>query len=178
MVSFKPVEIQLWIFFSRYVSTVLSCPYEGSIDPKKVLDVTVQLKELGCYEVSLGDTIGIGDPKSMSLLLDIVLQSIKPEMIAIHCHDTYGMALANTLVALDYSITTFDSSIGGLGGCPYAPGASGNVATEDLVYMMQRMGIETGINFEMLLQTSQFINSYLNRKSSRIVQALSCGKSN
>lgn len=127
---------------------------------------------MGCYQISLGDTIGKSDPQSMDKLLETVLKSISAEKIALHCHDTYGMALVNIYVALGHSIATFDSSIGGLGGCPYAPGASGNVATEDLVYMLDKMGIITGINFESLIETSKFINSYLDRRPSRIVQAL------
>eukprot|EP01035_Chromulina_nebulosa_P018604 gene18604-24333_t len=120
-----------------YVSCVLGCPYEGKIDPQVVKRVTKRLLDLGCYEVSLGDTIGIGTPGSTSALLDELTSDIPSDKLAVHFHDTYGQALANILIALQYGINVIDSSISGLGGCPYASGASGNVATEDVVYMLQ-----------------------------------------
>lgn len=135
--------------------------------------LTGRLYEMGCYEVSLGDTIGIGDPGSMEILMKNVLTVIPLESVAIHCHDTYGMALANVYVALKHGVTVFDSSVGGLGGCPFAPGASGNVATEDLVYMFDKLGIHTGVNFQALMKTGLHINSLLGRNTtSKIVQAL------
>lgn len=139
-------------------------------------DLAAQLREIGCYEISLGDTIGIGDPKSMDSLLSKVLQVIPSGSVAVHCHDTYGMALANVFAALQHGISTFDSSVGGLGGCPYAPGASGNVATEDLIHMLHRMGIQTGVDLDSLCEASLFINSTINRKPSKIVQILSSKK--
>jgi len=128
-----------------YVSCVVGCPYEGDIDPQAVADVASRLLDLGCYEVSLGDTIGVGTPGTTSAMLAEVVKVVPPEQLAGHFHNTYGMALANIHAALQYGVTTFDSSVAGLGGCPYAPGASGNVATEDVVYMLHGLGIETGI---------------------------------
>ena len=135
-----------------YVSCVVHCPYEGSISPQSSLDVSLQLLDLGCYEVSLGDTTGAGNPGSFDQLLRPITAQIDPSKLAIHCHDTFGQALANILIALQYGIAVVDSSVGGLGGCPYSPGASGNVATEDLVYMLQGMGIETGIDLDKLIK--------------------------
>ncbi|XP_053211770.1 hydroxymethylglutaryl-CoA lyase, mitochondrial-like [Panonychus citri] len=156
-----------------YISCVIGCPYEGPVDPEKVTQLSKRLYELGCYEISLGDTIGIGNPGTFEKLLDKITRQIPIDCIAVHCHDTYGMALANIYAALQFGISTFDSSISGLGGCPYAPGATGNVATEDLVYMLHGMGIETGINFDDLMKTSSFISSTLNRQpASRVFKAL------
>lgn len=156
-----------------YLSCVIGCPYEGQVDPDKVTQYAQRLHEMGCYEVSLGDTIGVGNPGTMERLLEKVTRRIPLDCLALHCHDTFGMALANIYTALQFGISTFDSSIAGLGGCPYAPGATGNVATEDLVYMLHGMGIETGINFDNLVETSSFICSILGRESaSRVVRAL------
>ena len=134
-----------------YVSCVAGCPYEGHIAPKAVLSVSHQLLELGCYEVSLGDTIGTGTAGSIRTLLQQLLAEIPASKLALHCHNTYGQALANILAGIDLGITRVDSSVAGLGGCPYAKGASGNVATEDVVYMLHGMGLETGIDLDGLI---------------------------
>ena len=156
-----------------YVSCVLGCPYEGEIAPQAVADVCEQLLALGCYEVSLGDTIGTGTAGSMQRLLDTLLARFKPEQLAVHCHDTYGQALANILVALQMGIATVDSSVAGLGGCPYAKGASGNVATEDVVYMLDGLGIETGLDLPALIHAGNRISATLNRPNgSRAATAL------
>jgi hydroxymethylglutaryl-CoA lyase len=156
-----------------YVSCVLGCPYEGEIAPRAVADVCEQLLALGCYEVSLGDTIGTGTAGSMQRLLDTLLARLKPEQLAVHCHDTYGQALANILVALQMGIATVDSSVAGLGGCPYAKGASGNVATEDVVYMLDGLGIETGLDLPALIRAGNLISATLNRPNgSRAAAAL------
>ena len=146
-----------------YVSCVLGCPYEGSIDPHQVAIVTQELLDMGCYEVSLGDTIGIGTPASTSTLLTSLLSSIPASKLAMHMHDTYGQALANILISLQMGISVFDSAVAGLGGCPYAKGASGNVATEDLIYMLDGLAIEHGVEMQKLLQASTAISLKLNR---------------
>ena len=156
-----------------YVSCVLGCPYEGEIAPQAVATVCDELLELGCYEVSLGDTIGTGTAGSMQRLLDTLLARFKPEQLAVHCHDTYGQALSNILIALQMGIATVDSSVAGLGGCPYAKGASGNVATEDVVYMLEGLGIETGLNLPALVRAGNRISATLNRPNgSRAAAAL------
>jgi hydroxymethylglutaryl-CoA lyase len=144
-----------------YLSCVLGCPYEGDISPVVVADMAEKLMDLGCYEVSLGDTIGIGTPTKTQLLLDAVIKKIPIENIAVHFHDTYGQALTNIYVALENGIHIIDSSVGGLGGCPYAKGSSGNVATEDVLYMLNGLGIQTGVNLEKLIQASRFITEYI-----------------
>ena len=135
-----------------YVSTVFGCPYEGAVDPGRAAAVALRLLELGCDQVSLGDTIGVGTPAQVRAVLRRLLPAVPAERLALHLHDTRGTALANALAGLEEGITTFDASIGGLGGCPYAPGASGNLATEDLVYLLQGMGYDTGIDFEKLVE--------------------------
>lgn len=140
-----------------YVSCVLGCPYEGGIKPQAVLDVAKKLVEMGCYEISLGDTIGVGTPVKTRQLLQAIKQHIPAEKLAVHFHDTYGQALANILVALEEGITVIDSAVGGLGGCPYAKGASGNVATEDVLYMLNGMGIETGVDMQKIVDTALFL---------------------
>jgi isopropylmalate/homocitrate/citramalate synthase len=144
-----------------YVSTAFGCPYEGEVAPEKVLEVSARLLDLGCYEVSVGDTIGVGTPMQVQGVAGILLEVIPPSKLAMHFHDTRGTALANTLSALEMGIATFDASAGGLGGCPYAPGASGNLATEDLVYMLNSMAIETGVDLNRLVQASAKIAPYL-----------------
>jgi hydroxymethylglutaryl-CoA lyase len=144
-----------------YVSTAFGCPYEGEVPPEKVLEVCARLLDLGCYEVSVGDTIGVGTPMQVQGVIGILLQVIPSSKLAMHFHDTRGTALANTLAALEMGIATFDASSGGLGGCPYAPGASGNLATEDLVYMLDRMAIETGVDLNRLVQASSIVAPYL-----------------
>jgi isopropylmalate/homocitrate/citramalate synthase len=146
-----------------YVSTVIACPYEGKIKPQAVADMARKMLDMGCYEISLGDTIGVGTPADVSRLLDTVLKVIPAEKLAVHFHDTYGQALANILTALDYGIATIDSSVGGLGGCPYAPGASGNVATEDVLYMLNGMGIETGVDLDAIVAAAWQISAVLER---------------
>lgn len=144
-----------------YVSTSFGCPYEGEVPPEKVLEVSARLLDIGCYEVSVGDTIGVGTPMQVQGVIGMLLQVIPASRLAMHFHDTRGTALANTLAALEMGIATFDASSGGLGGCPYAPGASGNLATEDLVYMLDSMGIETGIDLKRLVKASSIVAPYL-----------------
>ncbi|ACL65640.1 pyruvate carboxyltransferase [Anaeromyxobacter dehalogenans 2CP-1] len=134
-----------------YVSTVWGCPYEGPVDPGRAAEIVERLLALGCHQVSLGDTIGVGTPNQTRRILGLLRARARPEQIALHMHDTRGTALANVLAGLEEGVTTFDASIGGLGGCPYAPGASGNLATEDLVYMLDGMGLETGVDFRKLV---------------------------
>ncbi|XP_036321059.1 hydroxymethylglutaryl-CoA lyase, mitochondrial [Rhagoletis pomonella] len=168
MKRFKPVleaAKQANVKVRGYVSTVLGCPYEGAVKPSAVAKVAAELYSLGCYEISLGDTIGVGTPGSMRRMLEEVVKVVPPKELAVHCHDTYGQALANILVALEYGIIVVDSSVSGLGGCPYARGASGNVATEDVVYMLHGMGIETGINLEKLIAVGRFICQELGRET-------------
>ena len=156
-----------------YVSCVLGCPYEGEIEARRVLDVSLALMDMGCYEISLGDTIGTGTAGSMAQLLSTLLLEIEASKLAVHCHDTYGQALANILVALQHGIDTIDASVSGLGGCPYARGASGNVATEDVVYMLQGLGVETGIDLQQLIAAGIFISEHLQRENqSRVARAL------
>ncbi len=145
-----------------YVSTAFVCPYEGDIKPESVLDVTKQLLDMGIDEVSLGDTVGAASPKDVYKTLGYLIENqIDSSKIALHFHDTFGTALANVYASLELGIRTFDSSAGGLGGCPYAPGASGNLATEDLVYMLTRMGIETGVDLTQLARASRAIEKEL-----------------
>ena len=144
-----------------YVSCVLGCPYDGDISIEKVASVSKALIDMGCYEISLGDTIGIGTPVKAKNMLEDVLKSVPANQIALHFHDTRGQALANLFACLEYGIATIDASVAGLGGCPYAQGASGNVSTEDVVYMLHGMGIETGINLEKLAQAGHFITQQL-----------------
>jgi isopropylmalate/homocitrate/citramalate synthase len=144
-----------------YVSTAFGCPYEGDVAPEKVLEVSARLLDLGCYEVSVGDTIGVGTPVQVQGVVGILMQVIPASKLAMHFHDTRGTALANSLAALEMGIPTFDAASGGLGGCPYAPGASGNLATEDLVYMLEKMGIDTGVDLNRLVAASQIIGPYL-----------------
>jgi isopropylmalate/homocitrate/citramalate synthase len=144
-----------------YVSTAFGCPYEGDVPPEKVLEVCARLLDLGCYEISVGDTIGVGTPMQVQGVIGVLLQVIPKSKLAMHFHDTRGTALANTLASLEMGIAAFDASAGGLGGCPYAPGASGNLATEDLVYMLDHMAIETGVDLGRLVAASQIVAPYL-----------------
>jgi hydroxymethylglutaryl-CoA lyase len=146
-----------------YVSTVWGCPYEGEVDPKRSLGISRRLLDMGCYQVSLSDTIGVGTPRQTAHILKLMLSEIAPEKIAMHMHDTRGTALANILVGLEMGIRDFDASVGGLGGCPYAPGAAGNCATEDLVYMLHGMGIETGVDLERLVEAGKAAESVVGR---------------
>ncbi|XOV77721.1 MAG: hydroxymethylglutaryl-CoA lyase [Aestuariibacter sp.] len=157
-----------------YVSCVLGCPYDGDIAPEKVAWVTRKLLDMGCYEVSLGDTIGVGTPLKTEQMLREVLAIAPVEKLAVHFHDTYGQALANILIALQNGIAVIDAAVAGLGGCPYAKGASGNVATEDVVYMLNGMGIESGVDLDLLTQCGNRITKSLGRKSnSKVAVALS-----
>lgn len=155
-----------------YVSTAFGCPYEGAVAPEKVREVTTRLIDLGVEQVSIGDTIGVGTPNQVYEVMGLILRDIPPSHIAVHFHDTRGTALANVLAALEMGIITVDSSSAGLGGCPYAPGASGNLATEDLLYMLQGLGIETGIDLEKVVEASRFIIGVLNKPpAGRYLQA-------
>jgi hydroxymethylglutaryl-CoA lyase len=149
-----------------YVSCVLGCPYEGFIKPDKVADVAARLYSMGCAEISLGDTIGAGTPAQARNLIDTVSRDVPIERLAVHFHDTRGQALANILACLELGVTTVDSSVAGLGGCPYARGATGNVATEDVVYMLHGMGYDTGIDLEKLILVGHYINLQLKRTNS------------
>lgn len=146
-----------------YVSTVLGCPYEGDVSPQQVLDVVHRLFDMGVDEISLGDTIGVGVPNEVERLLEVLLTSYKPHQFAMHFHDTRGTAIANIIKSMEMGITIFDSAVGGLGGCPYAKGASGNVATEDVLYTLNKMGITTNASLERLLQAAQYIEHKINR---------------
>jgi hydroxymethylglutaryl-CoA lyase len=156
-----------------YVSCVLGCPYEGEIAPDAVLRVAKALQDMGCYEISLGDTIGTGTPVKTENLLATILSHIPASDLAVHFHDTYGQALANILVALQSGIGVIDSAAGGLGGCPYAQGATGNVATEDVLYMLAGMGIETGVDLDKLAAAGRFIADSVEKPlASRVGQVL------
>jgi hydroxymethylglutaryl-CoA lyase len=147
-----------------YVSTVWGCPYEGEIEPTQALTLSRNLLELGCYEVSLGDTIGVGTPLQTKRILKLLLTELPAAKLAMHMHDTRGQALSNVLVGMELGIRTFDAAIGGLGGCPYAPGASGNLATEDLVYMLDHMGVRTGISPEKLWEAGRVAEAVVRRE--------------
>ena len=147
-----------------YISCVLGCPYEGEIDPGTVVNVAEKLLQMGCYEISLGDTIGVGTPEKAKQLLEVVATKVDMNRLAIHFHDTYGQALANIYACLELGVSVVDSSVAGLGGCPYAAGASGNVATEDVIYMLDGLGIETGIDLNKLIETSWYISEQLQRQ--------------
>ncbi|MCP3672995.1 MAG: hydroxymethylglutaryl-CoA lyase [Gammaproteobacteria bacterium] len=160
-----------------YVSCVMGCPYEGDISPEKVAIVAYQLLQMGCYEISLGDTIGTGNPKAARALIHEVSKQVPVVQLAVHFHDTYGQAIANILAVLEMGISVIDSAVAGLGGCPYAKGASGNVATEDVVYMLKGMGIDTGIDLDNLLIATEMISTFLNRKpNSKVAQVLLANK--
>lgn len=157
-----------------YISVVLGCPYEGEVKAAQVADVARQLADMGCYEVSLGDTVGMGTPAKTQRLIEAVGAHVNMERLGGHFHDTYGQAIANILASLEMGMATFDSSVAGLGGCPYSPGATGNVATEDVLYMLDGMGIETGVSMDQLLDAADFICSHLDRSTvSRAGRALS-----
>jgi len=147
-----------------YVSTVWGCPYEGDVAPEASLAITRALLDLGCYQVSLGDTIGVATPLGVKSLVSRMLAEFPAPQLALHFHDTRGTALANALVGLELGIRDFDSSVAGLGGCPYAPGAAGNLATEDLVYMLQGMGIETGVDLDKLIEAGRVAENVVGRR--------------
>jgi hydroxymethylglutaryl-CoA lyase len=146
-----------------YVSTVWGCPYEGDVDPRRSIDIAKRLLAMGCYQVSLGDTIGAGTPRQTERVVKMALAEIPASQLAMHMHDTRGTALANILVGLELGVRDFDASVGGLGGCPYAPGAAGNVATEDLVYMLHGMGIATGIDLDRLVDAGKVAEAVVGR---------------
>ena len=149
-----------------YVSCVVGCPYEGAVAPEAVARVAQALHEMGCYEVSLGDTIGVGTPTKTQAMIEACARNVPVTQLAGHYHDTYGQALANIYASLELGVATFDASVAGLGGCPYAAGASGNVATEDVVYLLNGLGIETGIDLDRLAETGRWICEVLGRESS------------
>ncbi len=166
LARFRPLiekAMQEKIKVRGYVSCVVGCPYEGDIAPRKVAEVAAALYDMGCHEVSLGDTIGVGTPGKTRAMIEACMQRIPVEKLAGHYHDTYGQALANIYASLELGVATFDSSVSGLGGCPYAKGASGNVATEDVVYMLHGLGIETGIDLEKVVDTGIWISTILQR---------------
>ena len=160
-----------------YVSCVLGCPYEGEIKPQRVADVAAALYEMGCYEVSLGDTIGTGTPGRAKAMIEACARRVPLEKLAGHYHDTYGQALANIYASLEMGVATFDASVAGLGGCPYAAGASGNVATEDVVYMLNGLGVRTGVDLERLVDIGAWICGILKKSSSsKAARALAAKK--
>ncbi|ELS9255470.1 TPA: hydroxymethylglutaryl-CoA lyase [Vibrio parahaemolyticus] len=173
---FEPLMVQAdkyHVPVRGYLSCVVDCPYDGATSPTQVANISQALIKLGCYEVSLGDTIGTGTPNRVKEMLESVLASIPNQRLAVHFHDTWGQALANIYQALSMGITTVDSSVAGLGGCPYAHGASGNVATEDVLYLCQGLGIETGVDLELLAKAGWMISDELQRQpTSKVSQAL------
>jgi len=173
---FRPVAetaLSAGIRVRGYISCVLGCPYEGEVALESVVDVARALDEMGCYEISLGDTIGVGTPIRARAMVDAVLSVVSADRLGLHFHDTYGQALANILACLEAGVATIDTAVAGLGGCPYAPGASGNVASEDVVYMLHGMGIETGVDLNALVAAGAFISAALERMpNSKVSQAL------
>jgi len=173
---FRPVAetaLSAGIRVRGYISCVLGCPYEGEVALESVVDVARALDEMGCYEISLGDTIGVGTPIRARAMVDAVLSVVSADRLGLHFHDTYGQALANILACLEAGVATIDTAVAGLGGCPYAPGASGNVASEDDVYMLHGMGIETGVDLNALVAAGAFISAALERMpNSKVSQAL------
>jgi hydroxymethylglutaryl-CoA lyase len=156
-----------------YISVVLGCPYQGEVAPSAVAHVARRLADMGCYEVSLGDTIGVGTAGKTQRMLEVVARDVPVERLAGHFHDTYGQALANILAAMDLGVATFDSSVAGLGGCPYAPGATGNVATEDVLYLLDGLGIETGVDLPKLAEAGRNVCEAIGRaNASRVGRAL------
>jgi hydroxymethylglutaryl-CoA lyase len=160
-----PAARDAGLFVRAYLSTVWGCPYEGAVDPKRAVEISRELREMGCAEISLGDTIGVGNPLQTRKILELFFAGgFEPQTLALHLHDTHGTALANCLVGLEMGITNFDTSIGGMGGCPYAPGAAGNLATEDLVSMLDDMGIETGVSLDALVEAGALAQQLIGRK--------------
>lgn len=158
-----------------YLSCALGCPYEGEVDPVIVAQVSARLLELGCYEISLGDTIGVGTPGQAQTLIDVVATRVPVDRLAVHFHDTYGQALANIFAVLERGVAVVDSSVAGLGGCPYAVGAAGNVASEDLLYMLNGLRIETGVDLGKLIAAGNYISQQLGRPTvSRVARAMEC----
>jgi hydroxymethylglutaryl-CoA lyase len=176
MDRFRPVvaaAIARGLRVRGYVSCVLGCPYEGAVAPEAVAAIAGTLRDMGCYEISLGDTIGIGTPLQARTMLKSVAEIVPMDRLALHFHDTYGQALANILACLEMGVAVIDSAVAGLGGCPYAKGASGNVATEDVVYMLNGMGIETGVDLARLAAAGRMITAALGRApASKVAQVL------
>ena len=166
LARFEPLvkmALEAGIKVRGYVSVVIDCPYEGAVKPQVVAQVAHQLQQMGCYEISLGDTIGTATPGRMLQMLNAVQNSVPVSQLAGHCHDTYGQALANVMVLLQAGVSTFDSSVAGLGGCPYAKGASGNLATEDLVYLLHGLNIKTNVDLDRLVKVGHDISQLLGR---------------
>jgi len=159
-----PLAKKQGMFVRAYLSTIWGCPYEGKVDPRRALDVARQLRDIGADEISLGDTIGVGNPRQTREIVELFLRELPAGMLALHMHDTHGTALANCLAAMELGVTTFDGSIGGMGGCPYAPGAAGNLATEDLVSMLADMGIDTGVNLDKLIEAGALAQQLVGHK--------------
>lgn len=156
-----------------YVSCIAGCPYEGAVSVSQVVPLVERLVEFGCYEVSLGDTIGVGTPDQIANILSSVAESVSLDMIAVHLHDTYGMAIANILAAMDRGVKIIDSSVSGLGGCPYANGATGNVATEEVAYLLDGLGVKTGVDLNAVVAVSEFCAKHLDRPpASKVAQAM------
>ncbi|MBK5104103.1 MAG: hydroxymethylglutaryl-CoA lyase [Burkholderiales bacterium] len=176
LARFEPVvqaAKQHGIAVRGYVSCVAGCPYQGAVEPAAVAEVAAELYRMGCYEVSLGDTIGVGTPLKIQAMLAAVAKAVPMEKLGVHFHDTYGQALANLYAALELGVATIDSSVAGLGGCPYAKGASGNVATEDVVYMLNGLGIETGVDLDRVFEAGRYICEQLQRiPSSKVARAM------
>ena len=161
-----------------YISCVAGCPYQGADAPAAVAEVAAELYRMGCYEISLGDTIGVGTPGKIQTMLAAVASAVPMDKLAVHFHDTYGQALANLYAAMEQGVTTIDSSVAGLGGCPYAKGASGNVATEDVLYMLDGLGVETGVDLDQVFEAGRFICAQLERApSSKVARALAAKRS-
>jgi len=177
---FRPVAEaakQAGVKVRGYISCVLGCPYEGEVPPHKVAEVAGALYDMGCYEVSLGDTIGVGTPGKTKAMIEAVARRVPIAKLAGHYHDTYGQALANIYASLELGVATFDSSVAGLGGCPYAKGASGNVATEDVVYMLHGLGIRTGVDLDKVVDTGQWICAIIGKEpASKAGKALAAKK--
>ena len=177
LTRFEPImaaAAQAGLRVRGYVSTVVGCPYEGDIKPAQVATVAKALLDMGCYEISLGDTIGVGTPLKVKRMLEAVRKQVPVEHLAAHFHDTYGQAIANLYAVLEEGVAVIDSSVAGLGGCPYAPGAAGNVATEDVLYLLQGLGIETGVDLNAIAKIGQEISARLGRGNrSKVGLALS-----
>jgi hydroxymethylglutaryl-CoA lyase len=159
-----PVARDAGMRVRAYISTVWGCPYEGDVDPRRALEIASELIRWGVYQVSLGDTIGVGTPLQTQRICELFLSEFAVDQLALHFHDTRGTALGNVLVGLDLGVRTFDAAVGGLGGCPYAPGAAGNLATEDLVYMLHGMGLDTGIDLGALIAAGEVAERVVGRK--------------
>jgi hydroxymethylglutaryl-CoA lyase len=159
-----PAAKQRGLFVRAYLSTVWGCPYEGKVDPVRAAGIGRQLRDIGCDELSLGDTIGVGNPRQTREIVELFLREVPVSMLALHMHDTHGTALANCLAAMELGVTIFDTSIGGMGGCPYAPGAAGNLATEDLASMLADMGIATGVDLDKLIEAGALAQELVDRK--------------